>query len=766
MRIVLHSGTASGVIAAVQAGLAGARPALSAAGWHVAGGGAQGASDLLIASIALGELHPLPAARGLGDPLDHQDFAIQARVQMARTIVALRPKALLLSLPEAVLWCDDDMRLSALRRLLSDWADDIRAVLHMAHPAEALADAFAAQVTLGRQAGLSAEAGIAAAPEGWFAAARAMQGGASYGSRASRHPSLQMPAVAVDGAATAALWVRVFGADAVRARELPAGGDGKPVPGDVLEDLGLPAPLGPLTVPAARRLSPAALGQALALNRAIAGLEAAEGPVPLFLRAPILAALDDGKAGLSAKDVGALTATLRPLSGAKKAPVSIEPDPYFDAAPHLADLPAAMARFAAERDAARKARAAQAAAPATAKARAKAAAEPLSPAAEALLDAKAREVLKTFAGGRFWPHNEGIVGFDETEDRPPFDAAPAPATNTLILGCMKNEGPYILEWIAYHQAIGVGHFLIFTNDCSDGTDRILDRLAEMGIVTHERNDEWKGKSPQQAALNRAMKMDVVRRADWLIHIDVDEYINIRLGEGTMPELLAAMGDATNLAMTWRLFGNGGLDGIGDASVIDRFTGCSPTYCPKPHTMWGFKSMTRNAGVYEKLSCHRPNHLTPDGERVVKWLNGSLKDATKELAQKGWRNSIQSIGFDAVQLNHYALRSRESFLIKRQRGRALHVDRSIGLNYWVRHDWSRNVDRTILRQVPRMQAAKAALLADPVLARLQDEALAWHHAKAEELKGTEAFRALWDQTREADLSDAERMAYAVAEDMES
>ncbi|MEY4982555.1 MAG: hypothetical protein RIR62_821, partial [Pseudomonadota bacterium] len=163
---------------------------------------------------------------------------------------------------------------------------------------------------------------------------------------------------------------------------------------------------------------------------------------------------------------------------------------------------------------------------------------------------------------------------------------------------------------------------------------------------------------------------------------------------------------------------------------------------------------------------RPNHLTKDGERVVKWLNGSLKDATKELAQKGWRNSIQSIGFDAVQLNHYALRSRESFLIKRQRGRALHVDRSIGLNYWVRHDWSRNIDRTILRQVPRMQAAKAALLADPVLARLQEEALAWHHAKAAELKEVDAFRALWEQTREADLLDAERMAYAVAEDMES
>ena len=38
--------------------------------------------------------------------------------------------------------------------------------------------------------------------------------------------------------------------------------------------------------------------------------------------------------------------------------------------------------------------------------------------------------------------------------------------------------------------------------------------------------------------------------------------------------------------------------------------------------------------------------------------------------------------------------------------------------------------------------------------------------AELRKEVEAFRALWDQTREAELTDAERMAYAVAEDMES
>ena len=33
---------------------------------------------------------------------------------------------------------------------------------------------------------------------------------------------------------------------------------------------------------------------------------------------------------------------------------------------------------------------------------------------------------------------------------------------------MRNEAPFILEWIAYHRAIGFDDFLIYSNDCSDG----------------------------------------------------------------------------------------------------------------------------------------------------------------------------------------------------------------------------------------------------------------------------------------------------------
>jgi hypothetical protein len=151
---------------------------------------------------------------------------------------------------------------------------------------------------------------------------------------------------------------------------------------------------------------------------------------------------------------------------------------------------------------------------------------------------------------------------------------------------------------------------------------------------------------------------------------------------------------------------------------------------------------------------------------VRWVNGSGQDMTAEAAQKGWRSSKKSIGYDLLQLNHYALRSAESFLVKRQRGRALHVDRSIGLNYWIRMDWSVHRDITIKRNIPRLRAERDRLLADADLARLHAEGFAWHKAKAAELHGIPEFRELYDEALRIRLTEAERVAYALALDLET
>ena len=394
----------------------------------------------------------------------------------------------------------------------------------------------------------------------------------------------------------------------------------------------------------------------------------------------------------------------------------------------------------------------------------------LSPVARKLMPPLAVQNFEKLRTSSLAPHNRmGAVNEEELAAAytpvPPRDL-PNGSSGNVIVGCMKNETPYIVEWIAYHRAIGVDNFLIYTNDCSDGTSELLDRLQEMGVIEHRNNDGWKGNSPQQYALNQSLKEPVIKNADWIIHIDVDEFMNVRCGNGTLADFFERVPDATNVAMTWRLFGHNGITQLNDEMVIDQFDTCAPKFCPKPHTVWGFKTMFKNIGAYEKISCHRPNKLDESFKNKVKWVNGSGEDMTKEAAENGWRNSKKSIGYDLIQLNHYALRSAESFLIKRQRGRALHVDRSIGINYWIRMDWSDFRDITIKRNVPRVRAEYDRLMADETLRAWHEKGLEWHLAKAEELHGMPEFEDLYQQALKVKLTETERVAYALALDMES
>lgn len=339
--------------------------------------------------------------------------------------------------------------------------------------------------------------------------------------------------------------------------------------------------------------------------------------------------------------------------------------------------------------------------------------------------------------------SEGLFGHKPV--RPPVSkpkAAPKAATQagrTAIVTTMKNEGPFILEWLAYHRAIGVDDFLIYTNDCTDGTDTMLDMLQEKGLVQHRENPfRDSGLKPQHAALQAAESEPVMQDCGWGICMDVDEFINIRIGDGTLASLYAAMGEANMISLTWRLFGNADVHGYEDRFLLDQFTRCAPEVIRKPHQAWGFKTLFRNIDIYKKLGVHRPKGLIPDLWDQVKWLNGSGKPMPRTMFRNGWRSSLETYGYDWVQLNHYAVRSAESFLVKRDRGRVNHVDRDQGMNYWFRMNHNLEEDRSIQRMIPRLQAEFDRLLADPDIRAAHDHSVRCHREKIAELRATENY----------------------------
>ncbi|NRB05188.1 MAG: glycosyltransferase family 2 protein [Rhodobacteraceae bacterium] len=321
---------------------------------------------------------------------------------------------------------------------------------------------------------------------------------------------------------------------------------------------------------------------------------------------------------------------------------------------------------------------------------------------------------------------------------------------------LRNEAAFLLEWLAHHKAVGLDHALVFTNDCQDGTDKMLDRLQELGHVTHVRNDGPYDKGGIQfTALKAAAKTKLVKQADWILPLDIDEFVNIHTGDGTFADLHAALPDATAITLTWRLFGNAGVARYEDANVTDTFTRCAPTVFFWPWRAAMFKTLYRNDGTYKKPGVHRPRD--PDHGKLAdaKWFDGEGRALDDQFKTRRIFSQYGRSNHALVQLNHYPLGAMESYVLKADRGRAVHSDDLLGLDYWTERNFCGHEDLSIRRYSEARDAALADLKADDRLAELHETAVAWRKERFDALMLQEPFRALFGRllmaspTREVD-----------------
>lgn len=105
-----------------------------------------------------------------------------------------------------------------------------------------------------------------------------------------------------------------------------------------------------------------------------------------------------------------------------------------------------------------------------------------------------------------------------------------------VVSTMKNEGPYIIDWVAHYKTLGFDHILVCTNDCTDTTVEILLRLQEMGLVTQHNTIVRRAGIHRSALRQASRRYDIVMDATWVFVCDVDEYLNVHLGDGSVQAL--------------------------------------------------------------------------------------------------------------------------------------------------------------------------------------------------------------------------------------
>lgn len=311
----------------------------------------------------------------------------------------------------------------------------------------------------------------------------------------------------------------------------------------------------------------------------------------------------------------------------------------------------------------------------------------------------------------------------------------------LAILTVRNEGAFLIDWLAWHRHIGFTDFLVFSNDCADGTDLMLDRLAELGWLAHLRNPgPWK-EGPQWAALKTARSHPLMAAARWVLVLDIDEYVTIHAGDGTLAALFAALPEATALPLTWRLFGNGGALLHEDRPLPERFLRAAPSVMGWPWRAAIFKTLFLNDGTYARLGVHRPRQPDPARLGRQRWFDGSGRELPAAYHNGRLFSPYGQDNHRLAQLNHYALGSMQDYVLKCDRGRANRAASAFDLSYWVERNLCQADDRALAGRFAACAPLRDALRADPVLGPLHHRATLWRHERFRALLADETWRGL-------------------------
>lgn len=262
---------------------------------------------------------------------------------------------------------------------------------------------------------------------------------------------------------------------------------------------------------------------------------------------------------------------------------------------------------------------------------------------------------------------------------------------------VKNEAPNLWEWVAYHRAIGFTDIAIYQNDSEDGTQKILRTMHKAGFIQYfpnpSRNKGWQNK-----AYRRASRLEEFKVADWAMALDSDEFLVVKTGHGKVADLVDAIPvEATACTIHWKIFGSANHITMPEKLVTEAFN-ATEFDGRVASRMTGFKTIFRPTH-YRRIGIHKPKDAFSDMPSVFCNGSGMLLDPDVDL---GWRS--KDVGRRRLaQVNHYAIRDLERFMVKSARGRTSNHERPVDEAYWHSFDFAEAVDNSALYRATETHA---------------------------------------------------------------
>lgn len=250
-------------------------------------------------------------------------------------------------------------------------------------------------------------------------------------------------------------------------------------------------------------------------------------------------------------------------------------------------------------------------------------------------------------------------------------ATVTPLHELCVVSTARNEGVYLLEWLAYHRAIGVEHFFLYSNDNHDGSDMLLSVLADAGVITWIDNQVRAQTSAQEKAYGHAFSLlpDVLDYR-WAAVIDVDEYLVFNpIQFDSIREFLRwhDIREADAIACNWVYVGSGRF-----VTVEELLTRRNRRLLGPQHVGPGYR-LVKTISRPSRIIHSRPHDPITDARRqlVSRYSDGgahSGRNAPPGLAPMAFADSPNT---DYACVYHYMFKSAEEFLWKLCRNRGDH-----------------------------------------------------------------------------------------------
>ncbi|MCM2563454.1 glycosyltransferase family 2 protein [Lutimaribacter sp. EGI FJ00015] len=315
---------------------------------------------------------------------------------------------------------------------------------------------------------------------------------------------------------------------------------------------------------------------------------------------------------------------------------------------------------------------------------------------------------------------------------------------TALAACMRNEGIFVLEWLAHHAGFGFDRIVVVTNDCKDGSDALLDRAEEMGLVTHIRQDVPSGRAPQDAGMDHVLRLCRDDGVTHVLHIDSDEFL---LLDGDLADLHARTEGADVVPIPWRMFGDNGVANWQPGDLVtERNTRAEPADEPG---VTKFKCLFRVAS-FAAATDHNPVRPLVDDPQVRSPDGAALSNASLYQDKSSrFRPHDLACAATTARLNHYAVRSEDLFLMKNDRGDG--QGKTGETKYHLGSNWHRVANRndrrdtSMARHLPAIRTRLAHWRADPALAALERACQDWLAARRDAILTPET-RAAWTRRK--------------------